>query len=266
MDTQVNEKWSLGDSGRSVHNKTPAVRPKNWQRNNRKTKNTRQANGRIEKPKYSMRGVNGSVLCNIPEQSLLENLNDLRLYSSREKIADLSMDFKNNGIPNADEIPFTTTIEQSEFNHTFPKPIGWGRRKMDLGKTVTLDTRYPLENPNALESCLGILHSKMEPVKKPECAFCKRNNAKDFHHLLKDEFGGVVCPVLSAFTCKMCAATGRNAHTHKYCPVNPITKGDPVAAGMPPGRPLTKADKEWLKYFQTKYVLQFLDGSRPITR
>lgn len=35
MDTQVNEKWSLGDSGRSVHNKTPAVRPKNWQRNNR---------------------------------------------------------------------------------------------------------------------------------------------------------------------------------------------------------------------------------------
>lgn len=64
-----------------------------------------------------------------------------RLYSSREKIADLSMDFKNNGIPNADEIPFTTTIEQSEFNHTFPKPIGWGRRKMDLGKTVTLDTR-----------------------------------------------------------------------------------------------------------------------------
>lgn len=95
----------------------------------------------------------------------------------------------------------------------------------------------------------------MDPEQKPECAFCKRNNAKDFNHLLKDSTGGVVCPVLSAFTCKMCAATGRNAHTHKYCPVNPITKGDPVAAGMPPGRPLTKSDKQWLKYFHARFIL-----------
>lgn len=51
------------------------------------------------------------------------------------------MDFKNNGLMNADFIPFSSTIEQSEFNHTFPKPIGWGRKKMDLGKTVALDTR-----------------------------------------------------------------------------------------------------------------------------
>ena len=53
----------------------------------------------------------------------------------------------------------------------------------------------------------------------------------------------MICPVLFKFVCKMCGATGSRAHTHKYCKNNHFTRGDPVAAGMPPGRPPMNANK-----------------------
>ncbi|KAK8379558.1 hypothetical protein O3P69_019473 [Scylla paramamosain] len=69
----------------------------------------------------------------------------------------------------------------------------------------------------------------------PRCKFCVQNGEEDVFHFFKDEDGHVLCPVLSAYTCKLCGATGTRAHTLKYCPENRLTLGDPVAAGMPPG-------------------------------
>ncbi|CAK1556376.1 unnamed protein product [Leptosia nina] len=54
-----------------------------------------------------------------------------------------------------------------------------------------------------------------------ECAFCKNNGeVEDLYasHVLKDVRGRVVCPVLRAFHCPNCGATGDRAHTIKYCP------------------------------------------------
>ncbi|XP_045773799.1 uncharacterized protein LOC123873130 isoform X2 [Maniola jurtina] len=67
-----------------------------------------------------------------------------------------------------------------------------------------------------------------------ECAFCKNNGEpedKYSAHALKDCRGRVLCPVLRAFCCPRCGATGDRAHTIKYCPTN-IDKGMDRGASM----------------------------------
>ena len=60
------------------------------------------------------------------------------------------------------------------------------------------------------------------------CVFC-RNNGEDeavySTHSLKSGDGKVTCPILFAYECPICRATGDNAHTLKYCPKNPNGQG-----------------------------------------
>ena len=54
------------------------------------------------------------------------------------------------------------------------------------------------------------------------CKFCRKNGEKPevfASHTLKDAFGRVTCPVLRAYVCPYCEATGESAHTRKYCPM-----------------------------------------------
>ena len=54
------------------------------------------------------------------------------------------------------------------------------------------------------------------------CVFCKNNKETlSFYssHVLKNDDGKVVCPVLRAYTCPICKASGDRAHTLKYCPM-----------------------------------------------
>ena len=55
-------------------------------------------------------------------------------------------------------------------------------------------------------------------------------------NLFQDDDGRTVCPVLRAYVCPLCGSKGDAAHTLKYCPRNSVTKGDPITAGLPPGK------------------------------
>ena len=56
------------------------------------------------------------------------------------------------------------------------------------------------------------------------CVFC-RNNGEDASvyttHTLMSTAGKVICPILFAYKCPICHATGDYAHTLKYCPMMP---------------------------------------------
>ena len=55
------------------------------------------------------------------------------------------------------------------------------------------------------------------------CVFCRNNGeSKKVYssHVLKDAQGNTVCPILRAYTCPLCKASGDESHTIKYCPKN----------------------------------------------
>ncbi|XP_075905637.1 nanos homolog 1-like [Nelusetta ayraudi] len=79
------------------------------------------------------------------------------------------------------------------------------------------------------------------PRGKPEprvCVFCRNNGAPEEvfgTHVLKAADGRVLCPILRAYTCPLCSASGDNAHTIKYCP---LSREPPPAAARGGGRRL----------------------------
>ncbi len=66
--------------------------------------------------------------------------------------------------------------------------------------------------------------------KKRFCGFCKRNGesfAVFMSHWTRDESTGkVICPMLRRYTCKLCDATGDEAHTKSHCPMARIIRTD----------------------------------------
>lgn len=72
---------------------------------------------------------------------------------------------------------------------------------------------------------------------KPEpkvCVFCRNNGAPEEvygTHILKTADGRVLCPILRAYTCPLCAASGDNAHTIKYCPLSKEQPGHRLSRG-----------------------------------
>lgn len=67
------------------------------------------------------------------------------------------------------------------------------------------------------------------------CVFCRNNGeSKKVYssHVLKDAEGNTTCPILRAYTCPLCKASGNESHTIKYCPKNKSTTKQQTAASQ----------------------------------
>ncbi|XP_063826041.1 uncharacterized protein LOC135075551 [Ostrinia nubilalis] len=87
--------------------------------------------------------------------------------------------------------------------------------------------------PQQLEMLMHFTHTMRRQrqvlQKQLECSFCKNKGEPVSwysSHCLKDGRGRVKCPVLRAFRCHLCGATGDRAHTIKYCPDNILLDAD----------------------------------------
>ncbi|KFB37941.1 AGAP006098-PA-like protein [Anopheles sinensis] len=84
----------------------------------------------------------------------------------------------------------------------------------------------PSNQPPQMESNKTSSHAMRYQVQGTEfyCQFCFKNtNEASVYqgHRCKDERGFVCCPVLQTLVCPYCKATGKRAHTIKYCPYKP---------------------------------------------
>lgn len=61
------------------------------------------------------------------------------------------------------------------------------------------------------------------------CVFCRNNGESEevfSSHQLKGADGKTTCPILRAYTCPICKASGDESHTIKYCPQNQQAQGN----------------------------------------
>ncbi|XP_001641215.2 nanos homolog 1 [Nematostella vectensis] len=88
-------------------------------------------------------------------------------------------------------------------------------------KEVALPPSRRLGKPTARSSAPG--------ANRQVCVFCRNNGESEevyASHVLKSADGKTTCPILRAYTCPICKASGDDSHTIKYCPQNQQTQGN----------------------------------------
>ncbi|GFR61769.1 nanos-like protein [Elysia marginata] len=117
---------------------------------------------------------------------------------------DIKADFERNGV----------TKDLDEMDYLMIK----SRRRRDSPGEVVSDSMQ-----KSIEKIRRILINMKPLSNRKFCVFCKNNREQPsvFNtHVVKNEKGEVTCPILKKYVCPICKATGKDAHTIKYCPYN----------------------------------------------
>lgn len=84
-----------------------------------------------------------------------------------------------------------------------------------------------VEEEDAEQAAAALMDTPEPPEPLPGaperlCSFCKHNGESRAiyqSHMLKDEEGRVLCPILRDYVCPQCGATRERAHTRRFCPL-----------------------------------------------
>lgn len=149
----------------------------------------------------------------------------------KAKVEDIRSEFDTNGtsseLYDGDQWDLQHSHNVSPISaHQLDRPMVDKETKTDEPINESSDSTVFKDITNQSKQRSNLRRNKIKNVSHLEhCVFCLNNGAdKEVYesHSCKDEYGNVTCPVLQKFVCSRCHATGRNAHTAKYCPLKPI--------------------------------------------
>ncbi|CAH1784498.1 unnamed protein product [Owenia fusiformis] len=122
-------------------------------------------------------------------------------------------DFRSNGREcEIDDIELYFNSLHLDLESRLPRP--WNAVTEDLVKADMLQMRPGQKKQRSPPSTYL--------TEAPVCVFCRNNGESEQvyrGHFLKDDQKRITCPVLRAYTCPICKASGDDAHTIKYCPL-----------------------------------------------
>lgn len=90
------------------------------------------------------------------------------------------------------------------------------------------------------------------------CVFCRNNGESEevfSSHQLKGPDGKTTCPILRAYTCPICKASGDESHTIKYCPQNQQAQGNGGQLPKVPRNRVLPKRSRWTFYADSKVRL-----------
>ncbi|XP_012937610.1 nanos homolog 2 [Aplysia californica] len=139
-------------------------------------------------------------------------------FSSSEKdvhmdLADIWLDFELNG----------QTVELDELDLMIIECRNRARKcrdNLDAGSDDHHNVQVQMQR--SIDEARRVLGTMKPLGKKQFCVFCRNNKEEPAvynTHVIKNERGEVICPILEKFICPKCGATGPKAHTVKYCPL-----------------------------------------------
>jgi len=162
-----------------------------------------------------MAGISRSSSCNLGNRTSMSSTVSSDLLSPTE----LGLPFENNGREPGDMFCPMPPIDGKSSGNAFTFPTVHSAGSGNAGG------RPPRLLPSQRLGLTSTLN-KQRLEKRPQynfCVFCKNNGEDEkfyMTHTLKDDHGMVRCPVLFSYICPICQATGKVAHTIRYCPKN----------------------------------------------
>ncbi|XP_053601097.1 uncharacterized protein LOC128669898 isoform X2 [Plodia interpunctella] len=151
----------------------------------------------------------------------------VQLPRNQEWSTSLEQDFRPSVQPA--EVPVEVSSPQYEIN----QPEAISQEQLRVLSSLPNDVLYALLRGLEGQGVEKKPKRRMNEMQQ-ECRFCKNNGERESYyrsHSLKAG-GRVACPVLRAFVCRRCGASGDAAHTAKYCPMATLEERKKSAAMM----------------------------------